>query len=211
MKRLLRLVGAPLAFVFVLATPLAASASTQDRYSVAGEGADAIFATCPGEPVPGQICSVVFIGLNSQVTKADGTKSSATSLSIGISKYTIDLSGNYVSISETAGFGLPRWSLDAKLTHASATASFAVITCAGFDCVDGTVTVVASWTGQDDLIHEVFNLHIAKGGFTANLHFNGNTRNASASVSVNGEDLGTSLYADIRNLKTGQIVICHFC
>ena len=211
MKPLIRLASAALAIGFAIATPLAASASTQERISVAGTGADAIFATCPNGPVPDQVCAVAFIGLNSQITRADGSKSSETSISIGISKFMIDSSGNFVSISETAGSGVPTWSIDSKLTRAYATASFAVITCAGFDCVDGTATVVASWTGQGDLVHDVFNQHISKGGFSANFHFNGNTRNASATVTINGEDLGASVVADIRNVKTGQILMCHYC
>lgn len=211
MKPLIRLASAALAIGVAIATPLAASATTQERFSVAGTGADAIFTTCPNGPVPDQVCTLALIGVSSQVTKPDGTKTSETTLSIGIDTFKIDLSGNFVSISTTAGFGVPTWSIDTRLTRASATASFAVITCTGDVCVDGTMTVVASWTGQGDLLHDVSNFHVSKGPFSANFHFNGNTRLASASATFNGQDLGASFFADMRNVKSGDILICHGC
>src|SRR3989442_1718422 len=100
MKRLLRLASAVLGFAFVLATPLAASASTQERFSVAGQG---------------------------------------------------------------------------------------------------------------DLLHDVSNFHFSKGPFSLNSHLNGNARVASATATVNGNDVGASLFAEMHNVKSGDIVICHMC
>ena len=211
MKRLLRLASAVLGFAFVLATPLAASASTQERFSVAGSGAEAGFGSCSDLTLGGQICTGYRIGVSSQITKADGTKSSETTLSIDIFTYSIDSSGMVTFISETAGFGVPSWSIDSRLMRASATASFPVISCGVDSCVDGTVSVLASWTGQGDLLHDVSNFHFSKGPFSLNSHLNGNARVASATATVNGNDVGASLFAEMHNVKSGDIVICHMC
>ena len=212
MKPLIRLATAALTVGVVIATPLGASATTQERISVSGIGADAIFTTCPNGPVPGgQACTLAQIGVNSQVTKSDGSKSSETTLSIGIDTFKIDSSGNFVPISQTGGFGVPVWSIDSRLRSASATASFPVFTCTVDGCVDGTMTVVATWTGQGGVMHDVSNFHFSKGPFSGNFHSSGDTRLASASATFNGENFGPSFFADIRNVKSGDILICHGC
>jgi hypothetical protein len=212
MKPFIRLASATLAIGVVLATPLAASASTQERFSVAGSGAEAVFSTCPTLPVSGQVCTDTQIGVASQITRADGSKSSDTTLSISILRYSMDSAGAFVFISETAGFGLASLSIDARLTRASATASFQVITCGVDSCDNGTTaTIGASWTGQGALLHDVSNQHFTKGPFSVNLHMNGIVRDASASATVNGSDLGASLFAEMFNVKRANVIICHMC
>lgn len=69
----------------------------------------------------------------------------------------------------------------------------------------------ASWTGLGALGHQVRNMHFAKGSLTENFHYNGYFRDASATASVNGIDMGTPLYADMFNVKRAYVVICHMC
>ena len=212
MQRMSPLAWACLAIGSALATPLTASATYQDRFSMAGSGAAAAFGSCEPSPAGGQVCTAISIGVASQITKADGTKTSETTLSIDIGRFSLDSTGAFTFISETAGFGVASLSVSPRLSSATAAASFQVITCSVDNCADGgTVTVSASWTGQGDLIHDVSNVHFSKDPFSGNFHANGDVRSADATATVNGTDFGASLFASMFNVKTAAIFICHMC
>ncbi len=212
MKALIRLAGMVSAIGAVLATSVTASASTVDQFSMAGSGADAVFSTCPTLPVPGQVCTDTRIAVANQITRADGSTSPGTTLSIDVFKYGMDSSGSFFFVSDTAGFGLASMSIDSRLTSASASATFPVVTCfADGTCTDGTMTVSASWSGQGDLRHDVSNFHFSKGDVSGTSHFNGFLRSASANGTVNGSGLGDSLFADLFNVKSVAVLICHMC
>jgi hypothetical protein len=158
------------------------------------------------------VCTSIRIAVAEQNTKDGGGKSSGTTLSIDELSYGMDSSGAFLFFSDTAGFGLASLLVDSRLTSASSTASFPVVTCyADGTCVDGTVTVSASWIGQGDVQHDVTNFHFSKGPLSGNSHFNGLTRSASATATVNGSDLGASVFADMFNAKSGLVYICHMC
>jgi hypothetical protein len=217
MKRLLRLASATVALGTVLATPLAASAAIQERFSVAGPGAEALFSTCPGIPPIGQVCTDTYILAADQVTKAGGIKSSGATLFYDAFSYTCDPT-SCAMVSDTGGFGLASLSIDSKLTKASAAATVPVTTCVpdgsgGITCADaGFATVSASWTGVGDLQRQVVNAHYFSRTFSEKLHFNGSIRYASASATVNGHDLGVSDFlGDMFNIKQTDISICHIC
>src|SRR5260221_1752562 len=103
MKLLLRLAGATLAIGVAIAAPLTASASTQDRFSITGSGAEATFSNCSS--VTDQVCSDISMAVSSVITTANGSTSSETTLSISITKYSVDSTGGLTFISEAAGFG----------------------------------------------------------------------------------------------------------
>ena len=217
MKRLLRLASATVAIGAVLATPLVASATIQSRFSVSGPGAEALFSTCPGIPPIGQVCTDTYILAAAQVTKSGGIKSSGTTLLIDAFSYTCDLT-TCTMVSDTSGFGPASFSIDSKLTKASATATVPVTTCApdgsgGITCADaGFATVSVSWSGVGDLQRQISNLHYFSRTFSEKLHFNGSIRYASASATVNGRDLGVSGFlGDMFNIKQTDISICHIC
>src|SRR3989442_3484609 len=115
MKRLPRFAGACLAIGAALATPLTASATYQERFSMSGSGAAVAFGSCQDTPEGGQLCTDTMIGVAGQVTKADGTKTSETTLSIDIFRYTLDSAATFTFISETAGFGVASLSVDQRL------------------------------------------------------------------------------------------------
>ena len=212
MKAVIRLAGIVGAIGAALATSVTASASTADHLIMAGSGADAVFSTCPTLPVPGQVCTDTRIAVADQITRADGSTSPGTTLSVDVFKYGMDSSGGFFFVSDTAGFGLASMSIDSRLTGASASATFPVITCfADGTCTDGTMTVSASWNGQGELRHDVSNFHFSKGDLSGISHFNGFLRSASANGTVNGSGLGDSLFADIFNVKSVDVLICHMC
>src|SRR5439155_13656885 len=99
MQRLSRLAWACLAIGAALATPLTASATYQDRFSMAGSGAAAAFGSCEPSPAGGQVCTAISIGVASQITKADGTNTSETTLSIDIGRFSLDSTGAFTFIS----------------------------------------------------------------------------------------------------------------
>jgi hypothetical protein len=217
MKSLLRLASATVAIGAVLATPLAASATIQDRFSVAGPGAEALFSTCPGIPPIGPVCTDTYIIAAAQVTKAGGIKTSGTTLLIDAFSYTCDPT-TCTMVSDTGGIGSASLSIDSKLTKASAAATVPVTTCVrdssgGITCADaGFVVVSASWSGVGDLQRQISNIHYSSRTFSEHLHFNGSIRFALASATVNGHDLGVSDFlGDMFNMKQTDISICHIC
>jgi hypothetical protein len=217
MKSLLRLASATLAIAFAIATPLTASASTQQRFSVAGAGAEAFFSTCPGIPQLGVVCTDTYINVANQIIKSGASKSSGTTLFLDEYSYicnptTCDL------VSRTFGFGSASLSIDTKLTKASATSSVPVNTClpdgaGGAICADaGFVGVSATWSGVGDLQRQVSNILYSSRSFSEHFHLNGLVRFATASATVNGNNLGVSDFlGDMFNVKQSQIDICHIC
>src|SRR5947207_12014094 len=105
MKAVIRLAGIVGAIGAAFATSLTASASTADHLIMAGSGADAVFSTCPTLPVPGQVCTDTRIAVADQITRADGSTSPGTTLSVDVFKYGMDSSGAFFFVSDTAGFG----------------------------------------------------------------------------------------------------------
>ena len=212
MKAVIRIVGIVSAIGAVLATSVTASASTVDQFSMAGSGADAVFSTCTTLPAPDQVCTDTRISVANQITRANGSTSPGTTLSIDVFKYGMDSSGSFFFVSDTAGFGLASMSIDSRLTRASASATFPVITCfADGTCTDGTMSVSVSWSGQGDLRHDVSNFHFSKGGLSGSFHFNGFIRGAIANGTVNGNGPGEFVYADMFNVKSVDVLICHMC
>jgi len=212
MKAVIRIVGIVSAIGAVLATSVTASASTVDQFSMAGSGADAVFSTCTTLPAPDQVCTDTRISVANQITRANGSTSPGTTLSIDVFKYGMDSSGSFFFVSDTAGFGLASMSIDSRLTKASASAAIPVITCfADGTCTDGTMTVSASWSGQGDLRHDIVNFHFSKGDLSGNSHFNGFVRSATATVTVNGSGAGDFVFADMFNVKSVDVLICHMC
>jgi hypothetical protein len=219
MKPLIRLACAALAVGVVIATPLVALASTQQRLSVAGPGAEAFFSTCPGVPQLFVVCTDTYINVASSIVKSGGSKSSGTSLFLDQVNYICD-SAKCDLITETVGLGPASLSIDTKLTKASATASVPVATCVpdadnvgNVICTDaGFVPVSAAWTGVGDLLRQVSNINFSSRSFSEHFHFNGLMRFATASATVNGTNLGVSDFlGDMFNVKQSQIDICHIC
>lgn len=217
-RRILALVA--LAALLLPAMPVAAAGNTF-HFSATGKGAEAGWTTLPadGIAVTNVVYTDTFLFTAEQAVKADGTVFSDKFLVIDQFSYKIDRRGNFIFVSQTFGFAGGsdvNLSVDRGLTSASVTASVALQTCTvdrrgNPTCVDaGIGSVAASWTGQGDIIKQSGNFHVVSKGFTQNSHFRGSFRNATASGSLNGADIGGSqFFADIFSSTSRDVFICH--
>lgn len=219
-RRILALVA--LAMLVVPVEPVAADTTggcgggTSCHFSETGKGADAGWTTFPadGQPVTNVVYTDTFLSTAEQAVKQDGTVFSDKFLFIDQFSYKFDRRGNFIAVSDTFGFAGGNdvnLSVDRALTSASVTASVAVTTCIVKTCVDaGIGSVVASWTGQGDIIRQSGSFHVVSKGFTETSKFRGTFRNATASGSLNGADIGGQpFFADIFNSSSRDIFICH--
>jgi hypothetical protein len=118
----------------------------------------------------------------------------------------------------TTGFS---YTIDAsQLSSASASGSdLPAATCTydtNYDligCVDSTIDVNVSWTGQGELIRGNSHHHDRTGGVVVTAHLQGVFRDANASGVVGGITLtsGDLFFADISRVVSGQTVICIGC
>ena len=118
----------------------------------------------------------------------------------------------------TTGFS---YTIDAsQLSSASATGSDLPATTCNYDtnydligCVDSTIDVNASWTGQGDLIRGTSHHHDQTGGIVVTAQIQGVFRDATASGVVGGITLtpGDLFFADISRVVSGETVICIGC
>ncbi len=69
-----------------------------------------------------------------------------------------------------------------------------------------TVTIQAQWTGVGDLTKSSFTLKSKSGDFTAKFSDDTLMRDASATGSINGQDLGTSQFANLFSFKDVSII-----
>lgn len=72
-----------------------------------------------------------------------------------------------------------------------------------------SLSVNASWTGDGPLDRSKGNFQFKTDTFIINSHFRGTFRNASASATVDGEPLGTSMFAQMFDFKSGEVFVCH--
>jgi hypothetical protein len=102
--------------------------------------------------------------------------------------------------------------VDSKLNSASLTASLALQTCTERSCTDaGIGLLVASWTGQADIIRQSGTFHATSKTFTESGQFRGSFRNATATGSLNGVGFGSQFFADIFSSTSRDVFICHGC
>jgi len=212
-RKILALVA--LAALLLPAMPVAA-AGNAFHFSATGQGAEAGWTTFPadGIPVTNVVYTDTFLFTAEQAFTADGEVFSDKFLFIDQFSYKFDRSGNFIFVSQTFGFAGGSdvsLSVDSKLTSASVTASVALTTCNNRRCADaGIGSVVASWTGQGDLIRSNGVSHFGSPGSTQNSHFRGSFRNATASGSLNGVAIGGSPFvADIFSSTSKDVFICH--
>ncbi len=185
------------------------------RYS--GLGGDSYWSTCPNGGSPGQTCTDTWIYAAEQMYRDNYSSGSDTSLSVNQATYMIDQNWNYVPLVERWGWGPATVSVTKKLTSGSASGVISMTTCTvdpnwNYTCGDPVdVSVSAVWTGQGELVRSHGNFHSVSKIFTANNHFRGTYRNASATGQINGSSLGVSLYGQLFNSKSSDVSICHGC
>jgi hypothetical protein len=127
-----------------------------------------------------------------------GTVGTSTRVTTGFS-YTID--GSQLSSASVTGSDLPA-------TTCARDANNNLI-----GCVDTTIDVNASWTGQGVLVRGEFHFHDRTGSITVTSHSYGVFRDATASGVVDGNTLtpGDLFFAYIGRLVSGETVICIGC
>jgi hypothetical protein len=134
---------------------------------------------------------------------------------------TFDNSGNFTGITDVSGeadSGVS-FSIVSPFLSASASASVPATSCsydANFNligCVDLTVAVSASWTGQGPIERGTFNSNFRTDGFHVIEHFTGADRFATATATLDGTSLGTGdlAFADFGTAKHGTVMICNNC
>lgn len=220
MRRLVVVLGVLVALVVAAAPAQAAGAAF--HHSTRGPGAKALWTTFPteGAPQPGVVYTDTFLETAATAVREDGTRFEDKFLFVDQVRYTIDEAGNRLFVSETFGFAdgdavnLTAHAL--SLTSASVTAEVALTTCTGIEepvCVDaGTATVHASWTGTGELerVRRVF--RVTSNTITLVSRFQGSfRREATATGGMNGTDFGASLFAEISNVGSSDVFVCHGC
>jgi len=186
------------------------------RLSYVGKGADAGCTTCPSGPATNEVCTDTYISVSEQMYTEDGVQFPSTTLFLYQYSYKVDRRGNWVSVSDTYGYGEANLSIDQKLTRAFASATVPLTTCTvdrrgNYTCVDSpSIAVSASWTGQGDLSKSGSHSHSVSKGYKYNSHFQGTYRNAIADGQVDDRDLdGLSLYAAMYNNRWSDVYISH--
>ena len=135
----------------------------------------------------------------------------------------VDSSGNFTGATETfadvtSGFS---FAIDAtKFSSASVSGSGLPATTCTYDadfnligCSDTTVDVDATWTGQGPIGRSTFAEHFKSDGFSFTDHFQGTSRDATASGTVAGLTLTTGDldFADMGRSNFGETDICIGC
>jgi hypothetical protein len=199
-------------------TALAGGGPTSGTYHVhyAGKSANAGWSTCPDGPAgPDEVCTDTYISVAQEMYREDGTRFPSKTLSLYEVRYMVDDQGNWISVSDTSGYGDASLTINKKLTSASASATVPLTICTvdgdgNYTCVEGgSVMVSGLWTGVGDLERSHGVYHNLSTGFTLNSHWKATYRNATATGQVNGVDLGTSLYAALNDSKSGDVWIYH--
>ena len=77
------------------------------------------------------------------------------------------------------------------------------------ECIDSTVSLDVTWTGQGAITRSVINEHRTGGGSTLNIHISGVSRDALASGTVAGhvmstDELKSAMLAADRQVKNGK-------
>jgi hypothetical protein len=215
-RRILAL--AALAALLLSAIPAAAATSGNAfHFSATGKGAEAGWSTFPadGIPVVNVVYTDTFVFASEDAITQDGEVFSDKFAFIDQISFKIDRRGNFVFVSETFGFAGGsdvNLAVDSKLNSASLTASVALQTCTERSCTDaGIGSLVASWTGQGDIIRQSGTFHVTSKTFTESGQFRGSFRNATATGSLNGAGFGSQFFADIFSSTSRDVFICHGC
>jgi len=217
-RRLVGVLGVLVALV-VAASP-AQAAGTAFHHSTRGPGARALWTTFPteGAPQPGVVYADTYLETAAAAVRDDGTRFEDKFLFVDQVRYTVDEAGNRIFVSETWGIaGGDDVSLTApalSLKSASVTAEVPLTTCTGIEepvCVDaGTATVHASWTGTGELerFGDVF--RVTSNTITLVYRVQASfRREATATGGMNGTDFGTLLFAEISNVSSSEVFVCH--
>jgi hypothetical protein len=179
-----------------------------------------------------QVTHFRFSGPSADADWETSTATSDTDTSVSVSKskqgshllvdqFTthFDANGNFTGATDTSsevtgGFS---FTLRHRLAGASVSGSgLSAMRCtldADFNqtgCSATTIGVTVTWTGRGPIAREVSNEHFKSDGFSVTDHFNGTSRDATASGRVAGGTLRASAlqFADVGTAKSGSTTVC---
>ena len=203
------------------AVPAHASGSTNSHSSSRGSGASASFSTLPsGGAVPNTVYTDTYVGAAHDLTTADGTRDRDDAVYVDRFSYAYDGSGTFVPVSYAYGFAhgsSVTLSASNSLSSASVTATVPLTVCAidadwSSTCAGSVDTPIGvAWTGQGTTSrgHSVSNW--STGGSRYVSRYNGTFRDASASGTLGGDELGSSRWGQLYDVNAMSLSICHEC
>jgi hypothetical protein len=187
----------------------------------------------PADAAQGQTTHFRFHGSFAEAAWFTSTNTTATDTYINVQKtkkggealfvdqFTahLDANGNPTGYTDTSADVTSGFSFTIKkdLTSASVSGSNLPATTCTYDldfnqigCSDTTISVDASWTGFGPISHETAHDHFRSDGFSENDHFNGTSRNATATGTIGGLTLTADdlEFADMGSANSGSTVIC---
>jgi hypothetical protein len=186
----------------------------------------------PASAASGQVTQFRFHGTFAEAFWFTSSATSSTDTFVNVSKSmqgselfadqftaNFDANGNFTGATDTSADVTSGFSFAIKQSLASASLSgsgLPATTCtfdANFNligCSATTIDVNVTWTGQGPITRSVFNDHFKSDGFSANDHFNGTDRAATATGTMGGLTLTASelQFADLGTANSGTITIC---
>ena len=150
-------------------------------------------------------------------TTRSATQAATTRITSRVTLSTSSCTG-LTDVSGEADSGVS-FSIVSPLVSATASASVPATSCsydANFNligCVDVTVAVSASWTGQGPIEKGTFNSNFPVDEFHVIEHFTGSSREATATATLDGTSFGAGdlAFADFGTAKHGTVTICNNC
>jgi hypothetical protein len=202
-----------LAVATLLAGP-AIAAGNAFHFSSKGLGAEGGWTSVSGSGTNATFTDT-FIFASQDIVSFDGETFSDPFVFVDRFTFKFDRKGNFVFVSDTFGFAsgsAVNLSVDSKLRSASVSATVDLETCTERSCrADGTAEIAASWTGTGDVIRVVDNFKVGSKTFTETGHFKGTFRNADATATFDGADVGDQFFADIFDTSFRDTFVCHGC
>jgi hypothetical protein len=196
------------------AAPSVAAAGATFHFSSKGLGAEGGWTTASGTG-SNTVFTDTFIFTSRDSFTEDGQTFTEPSIFVDQFSYKFDRRGNFVFISDRFGFASGAdvdLSVDSKLRWASVSALVPFESCDERSCSpDGTDLVEASWTGTGSVIRISQTFHAVSKEFTESGQFKGSFRNADATATVGGVDVGEQFFADIFNATFRDVFVCHHC
>jgi hypothetical protein len=213
MRRVSFIVLLVLGSIIASAASVAAAGATF-HFSSKGLGAEGGWTATSGS---GQntVYTDTFIYTSRDSFTEDGQTFTEPSIFVDQFSYKFDHQGNFVFVSERFGFASGAdvdLTVDSKLRWATVSAIVAFDLCDERSCSpDGTGLVEASWTGTGGVVRTNQIFHAVSKEFTESGHFRGTFRNANATATVDGVDVGDQFFADIFNVTSRDVFVCHHC
>jgi hypothetical protein len=222
--RLLCLIAGLLGALLAAAVPASAAGATHYQFSYRGASATAEFAGLPpgAIPQPGVVYTNTLAWAGESVSTQNGTQYEDGGVHLEQFSYRYTEQGEFQPIALTSGMAhgaAVDLTVSGGVNSASTAANVPVTRCE-FDpatwswspCADaGSRAVSIAWTGTGDVMRGMSVSTFSSGNSRYVSRTNGTSRDANATGTVDGVDLGASNWGFINRSRAGSIQICHGC